>query len=89
MVPVPKFRVIFAKRGVVIGCHGINVWANFGSRILVSEGIEVAGEVADKIKGSKNKKCGGFPYKTVLLTLGIGALVVYALAKVNTAKKKS
>jgi len=57
---------------------------------IISEGIEAAAEVADKVSESKNKKRGGgFPYKTVLLTLGIGALVIYALAKANTSKKKS
>jgi hypothetical protein len=57
---------------------------------LVSEGIEAAGEVADKIKDSKNKKCGGgFPYKTVLLTLGIGALIGYMLNNADASKEKN
>ncbi len=57
---------------------------------IVSEGIEAAEEVAGKIKDCKSKKTGGgFPYKTAIITLGIGALVGYCLANVDTAKKKS
>jgi hypothetical protein len=57
---------------------------------LISEGIEAATEVAGKIKDSKNKKSGGgFPYKTVLLTLGIAALVGYILSQEDDSKKKN
>jgi hypothetical protein len=57
---------------------------------IISEGIEAAAEVADKVGESKNKKRGGgFPYKTVLLALGLGALAVYTLANANASKKKS
>jgi hypothetical protein len=57
---------------------------------IVSEGIEAVSEVAGKIKDSKKNNCGGgFPYKTVLLTLGLGALAVYTLANANASKKKS
>jgi len=57
---------------------------------IISEGIEAATEVADKIKESKHSKYGGgFPYKTVLLTLGIGALIGYTLASADASKKKN
>jgi hypothetical protein len=56
---------------------------------IISEGIDAATEVGDKIKESKHsKRGGGFPYKTALLTLGIGALIGYTLANSDASKKK-
>ncbi len=57
---------------------------------IISEGIEAASEVADKIKEPKNKNCGRrFPYKTVLLTLGIGALIGYLFSQADASKEKN
>jgi len=55
---------------------------------IISEGIEAVAEVADKIKDCTHSKRSGFPYKTVLLTLGIGALIGYALANADSSQKE-
>jgi hypothetical protein len=56
---------------------------------IISEGIDAATEVAAKLTDSKNKNGGGgFPYKTVLVMLGICALVGYTLANANESKRK-